>query len=144
MKIPPRAPVGNIIAYEYLWSSKARSRQDCEKIYPTALILSKRDELGSEMVYALGISHMRPRDGRRALELPRKLSRHIGLDDAPQWLYTDEVNVFVWPGPDVRPAQWISQRAIVGDTCVLGALPVIGSAWFKSILRKATDSIVYG
>jgi hypothetical protein len=136
MKIPPRAPVGRIIAYEYLWSSKDRDRQDGEKVYPTALILSKRDELGSEMVYALGISHMPPQEGRRALEIPPKLRRHLGLDDDPQWLYT-EVNVFVWPGPDLRPAQWISQRPIVGNTCVLGALP---NDWFALVQKHFAES----
>ena len=130
MKIPARPPIGHVVAYEYLWSSKAGKRQDGAKTYPTALILSTRDELGSTLVYALGISHMRPPDGRRALDVPAKLRRHIGLDAEPQWIYTDEVNVFVWPGPDLRPAQWISRRPVVEDTCVLGALP---SDWFETV-----------
>jgi hypothetical protein len=137
MKIPARPPVGHVVAYEYLWSSKARKRQDGEKVYPTALILSKRDELGSTIVYALGISHMRPQEGRRALEVPLKLRRYIGLDAQPQWIYTDEVNVFVWPGPDLRPAQWISQRPIVEDTCLLGALP---EDWFDLVKKHFAES----
>ncbi len=137
MKIPVLPPVGHVVAYEYLWSSKARKRQDGEKVYPTALILSTRDELGSTVAYALGISHMPPREGRRALEVPAKLRRHIGLDAEPQWIYTDEVNVFVWPGPDLRPAQWISQRPIVEDTCVLGALP---QDWFDQVKNHFLES----
>jgi hypothetical protein len=54
MKIPARPPVGHVVAYVYLWSSKARKRRDGEKVYTTALILSKRDELGSTIVDALG------------------------------------------------------------------------------------------
>jgi hypothetical protein len=137
MKIPALPPIGHVVAYEYLWASKARTRQDGEKVYPTALILSTRDELGSTFVYALGISHMRPPEGRRALEVPAKLRHHIGLDARPQWIYTDEVNAFVWPGPDLRPAQWISQRRIVGDTCVLGALP---EDWFNLVKNHFHES----
>jgi hypothetical protein len=137
MKIPAKPPIGHIIAYEYLWSSKARRRQDGEKTYPTALILAKNDEFGSTIVYALGISHMQPPDGRRALEVPPKLRRHLGLDTEPQWLYTDEVNLFVWPGPDLRPAQWISRKGPIADTCVLGALP---GDWFAEVKRHFAES----
>lgn len=80
---------------------------------------------------------MPPPPGRRALEVPRKLRRWIGLDDDPQWIYTDEVNVFVWPGPDLRPAQWISQRDLVEDTCVLGALP---DDWFSLVKQHFLES----
>jgi len=137
MKIPAEPPIGHLVAYEFLWSSKARRREDGEKVYPTALVLSKAAEFDSTLVYALGISHMPPPPGRRALEVPRKLRRWIGLDDDPQWIYTDEVNVFVWPGPDLRPAQWISQRDLVEDTCVLGALP---DDWFSLVKQHFLES----
>ncbi len=138
MKIPAAPPIGHIVAYEYLWQSKASKREDGEKTYPTALLMGKRAEAGgSTLVYALGISHMKPPADRRALEVPAKLRRWIGLDDQPQWIYTDEVNVFVWPGPDLRPAQWISQRPLVEDTCVLGPLP---SDWFADVQRHFYES----
>lgn len=137
MKIPAVPPVGHVVAYEYLWSSKAGKRQDGEKVYPTALILAARDELGATIVYALGISHMTPPEGRRALEVPPKLRRHLGLDARAQWIYTDEINVFVWPGPDLRPAQWISRKPIVENTCVLGALP---QDWFEQVKSHFLES----
>ncbi len=129
--------MGHVVAYEYLWLSKARQRQDGEKVYPAALILSKAAQFNSKLVYALGISHMPPSTGRRALEVPPKLRRWIGLDREPQWIYTDEVNVFVWPGPDLRPAQWISTRDILEDTCVLGALP---DDWFATVKQHFLES----
>jgi hypothetical protein len=137
MKIPAKPPIGHVIAYEYLWSSKARRREDGEKTYPAALILAKNDEFGSTLVYALGISHMRPPYGRRAMEVPPGLRRHLGLDAEPQWLYTDEVNVFVWPGPDLRPAEWISRKSFVEDSCVLGPLP---GDWFAEVKRHVAES----
>lgn len=137
MKVPATPPVGHLIAYEYLWSSKARRRQDGEKVYPTALILSRQDEFGATIVYALGISHMKPQNGRRALEIPPRLRRHLGLDAEPQWIYTDEVNVFVWPGPDLRPAHWLSTRELVEDSCVIGPLP---DDWFALVKRHFAES----
>lgn len=137
MKIPAKPPVGHLVAYEYLWASKARRREDGEKVYPTALILSKKDEFGHTIVYALGVSHMRPPEGRRALEVPPKLCRWIGLDDRRQWIYTDELNVFVWPGVDLRPAHWISRRHVVEDSCVLGPLP---DDWFERVKQHLLES----
>jgi hypothetical protein len=137
MKIPAEPPIGHVIAYEYLWSSKAKRQEDGEKTYPTALLLAKKDEFGATIVYALGISHMPPAAPRRALQVPPKLCRHIGLDDRPQWIYTDELNLFVWPGPDLRPAQWISQKRLVEDTCVLGPLP---TDWFERVKQHFAES----
>lgn len=137
MRIPPAPPVGHVVAYEYLWSSKADRREDGEKVYPTALILAKSMEFGSPLVYALGISHKPPNPTERALEVPRKMARWLGLDDRPQWLYTNELNIFVWPGPDLRPATWISSRKLQHGSCVLGPLP---QDWFEEVKRDFLES----
>ncbi|WEK06193.1 MAG: hypothetical protein P0Y65_08085 [Candidatus Devosia phytovorans] len=62
--------------------------------------------------------------------MPAKLARHLGLDDGPKWIYCDELNVFAWPGPDLRPAEHLSSRPLATDTCVIGALPV---DWFETV-----------
>jgi hypothetical protein len=136
MKIPSEPPVGNLIAYEYLSHSQATRREDGAKTYPTALLLARSWEFSSTLVYALGISHMPP-SGRQALEVPAKLRRWIGLDERPQWIYTDEVNVFVWPGPDLRPARYISRRPVDAETCILGPLP---NDWFAEVQRHFRQS----
>jgi hypothetical protein len=48
--------------------------------------------------------------------------RHLGLDDKASWIYTDQLNVFVWAGADLRPASWLSDKPNL-DGCVIGALP---------------------
>jgi len=65
------------------------------------------------------------------------LRRWIGLDDRPQWIYTDEVNVFVWPGPDLRPASYITRRPVSAETCILGPLP---DDWFAEVQRHFRQS----
>lgn len=137
MKIPAVPPVGSVIAYEYLWRSKAGVRNDGEKTYPAAVVLA-RDDLGpTPVVYVLGISHAAPKASQRALQLPAKLKRHLGLDAAPSWIYTDEFNVFAWPGPDLRLADQLSSLPQASGTCVIGTLP---GDWFMEVKRHLAES----
>jgi hypothetical protein len=129
--------VGHIIAYEYLWRSKAGSREDGEKVYPAAVVLARRDLGPTPVAYVLGISHMPPDGSQRAIQVPRKLKRFLGLDDEPSWIYTDQVNVFVWPGPDLRAADGLSRSPAARGTCVVGALP---GDWFRKVTRHLAES----
>lgn len=137
MRIPENPPVGYAIAYEYLWRSKVGTREDGEKTYPSAVVLARDDVGPTPVVYVLGISHSRPRPGRRALEVPAKLKRHLGLDDEPSWIYTDEFNVFAWPGPDLRNARCLSRLPGAEGTCVIGRLP---TDWFNAVKEHLAES----
>ena len=33
--------------------------------------------------------------------MPQAVKAHLGLDDAPSWIVTDEVKTFDWPGFDL-------------------------------------------
>lgn len=137
MRIPSTPPVGHVIAYEYLWLSQAERRDDGEKTYPAAIILA-RDDIGpAPITYVLGISHTAPRPNQRALLVPPKLKRWLGLDAQPSWIYTSELNVFVWPGPDLRPAEHLSSRPDTRHTCVIGQLP---DDWFALVLEHVAES----
>lgn len=137
MKVPPKPPVGHLIAYEYLWASQAAKRSDGAKTYPVAVVVSREDRGPQPFAYVLAISHRPPSSGDRALEVPRKLKRHLGLDEEPSWIYTDELNVFAWPGPDLRPAHQLSSRPHARDSCVIGALP---TDWFRTVIRHLEES----
>ena len=137
MKIPLVPPVGHLIAYEYLWYSKAGNRDDGEKTYPVAVILARHDIGPTPVAYVLAVSHSAPRPHRRALEVPRKLKNHLGLDADPSWIYTDEMNIFAWPGPDLRPADRLSNLPAARNTCVIGPLP---SDWFATVTKHLAES----
>jgi hypothetical protein len=129
--------VGHVIAYEYLWASQENATEDGRAAYPAAIIMA-RDDLGpAPIAYALGISHSPPKEGQRAMLMPPKLKRHLGLDDEPSWIYTDQLNVFVWPGPDLRPAELLSTRPDARGTCVISALPV---DWFAEVQAHLQES----
>jgi len=42
MHIPDEPPIGNLVAYEYLWLSQENTREDGAKAYPVALIFAKK------------------------------------------------------------------------------------------------------
>ena len=42
MHIPDEPPIGNLVAYEYLWLSQETTREDGAKAYPVALIFAKK------------------------------------------------------------------------------------------------------
>lgn len=41
--------------------------------------------------------------GEGAIEIPAATKARLGLDAERSWIVTSEVNVFSWPGPDLRP-----------------------------------------
>jgi hypothetical protein len=46
-----------------------------------------------------------PRAGDAVVEMPATVLAHLGLGDARCWIVASEVNSFIWPGPDLRPAR---------------------------------------
>jgi len=141
MRIPEKPPVGHLIAYEYLWLSQAGARDDGARAYPTAVVMAREDAGPISIAYVLAISHSPPREGDRALPVPPRLKRHLGLDSEPSWIYTDQLNVFGWHGPDLRPADHLSTLPAARDACVIGALP---TDWFRQVKQHLEESLKLG
>lgn len=137
MRVPALPPVGHLICYEYLWLSQATARGDGSKSYPCAVVLARADLGPAPVAYVAGISHAEPHADRRALPLPAKLKRHLGLDTEPSWIYVDELNIFVWPGPDLRPAQRLCRLPAAKGSCVIGPLP---TDWFDRVRNEIVES----
>jgi len=114
----PPAP-GDVIRYSYLWRREAAAgREDGVKERPAAIVLTRVEEDGLTRVYVLPITHLAPADAADAVEIPMVVKARLGLDDARSWIVLSEANVFVWPGPDLRP---VPGRPDAGP--VYGALP---------------------
>jgi hypothetical protein len=103
MTLPRPAP-GLVISYAYLWRHEHRhGREEGVKARPCAIVLATQTEAADVVVAVAPITHSPPEDPGLAMALPANVKRHLGLDDAPSWIMADEVNRFVWPGPDLRP-----------------------------------------
>ncbi len=44
-----------------------------------------------------------PHDPNVAVEIPLRVKEHLGLDSERSWVILEEVNIFTWPGFDLRP-----------------------------------------
>lgn len=81
----PEPRAGMVIRYAYLWSDEA-----------------------------VPVTHARPRDPEVAIELPARVKTALGLDAEPSWIMLDEMNVFDWPGYDLRPIRRGTDRVDYG------------------------------
>ncbi len=118
MALPEPAP-GLVISYSYLWRDQhLAGAEEGRKARPCAIVVTAREENGDTTVYVVPITHSRP-DDPHAVELPAITKRRLGLDEAPSWIVTSELNRFIWPGYDLRP---ISRTA--PDVFAWGFLPV--------------------
>jgi len=96
---------GLVISYAYLWHSEYREgREEGVKDRPCAIILTTQAASGETIVTVLPVTHNAPGEEREAVEIPLAVKRRLRLDEARSWVMVSEVNRFVWPGPDLRPA----------------------------------------
>ncbi len=116
----PFPETGLVIRYSYLWRDEANDGQEeGSKDRPCAVILVVANRESGHLVMVAPITHAAPRSGTVAIEMPRKVSRHLGLDDDRTWIIVSEVNTFEWPGPDIR----LVDRSDPADGFAYGYLP---------------------
>jgi hypothetical protein len=89
---------------------------------------------GKTTVVVAPITHSPPSDNKSVIEIPTATKLRLGLDDARSWIVTNDLNVFVWPGADVRPID--SSRGIA-----YGYLP---SGLTKSLLLAVRSQMRLG
>jgi hypothetical protein len=95
---------GLVIRYAYLWYTEYEAgREEGDKDCPCAIILTVAGQADETIVTILPVTQTQPRRPDDAVELPIAVKRRLGLDDARSWVVVNEVNRFVWPGPDLRP-----------------------------------------
>ena len=97
--------VGQVINHFYLWRHEAADgHQEGRKPRHCAIVRVDTQDKEGLRVFVAPISHVSPdvNKGQRGIEIPEGLKRRLGLDDARSWLYTSELNHFLWPGFDLK------------------------------------------
>ena len=103
MSLPEPEP-GLVIRYSYLWNDEAKQgREDGTKDRPCAIVLAKKRDQSETIVLVAPITHTKPEAEASGLEIPIAVKRRLGLDLERSWIVTDDLNMFTWPGPDIRP-----------------------------------------
>jgi hypothetical protein len=97
--IPDPQP-GLVIRYAYLWrDEQRRGFEEGRKDRPCAIVLAVARAEGRPRVVVAAITHTPPAAGTGAIAIPPLTAKRLGLDEVPH-----ELNIFTWPGPDIRPA----------------------------------------
>lgn len=100
----PAPQVGQVVRYSYLWKREAdEGREEGIKDRPAVIVVAQHREGSRTRVVVAPITHTPPVDPSGGVELPPATRRRIGLDDVRQWIVLNELNAFLWPGPDLRP-----------------------------------------
>lgn len=102
----PEPSPGLVISYSFLWSEEAEKGQvEGRKDRPCAIVVAlvAADPAAPRQVTVIPITHSPPRNPDVAIEIPRRVKEHLGLDSDRSWIILDEFNVFAWPGFDLRP-----------------------------------------
>ncbi len=136
MRLPDRPRIGLVLCYSYLWADESEAgRREGPKDRPAAIVLAWHDLGPSEVVYVVPITHLPPVRANEKIAIPAAVKRQLGLDDNASWIDVTELNVFVWPGPDLRPIR----RARPGHDetpCFYGFLP-------RGLFKKVQQAIGY-
>jgi hypothetical protein len=100
---PPPLP-GLVIRYSFLWSHEAKAgASEGRKDRPCAIVVAvPRNQHGDIRVVVVPVTHTAPADPETSLALPQAVRTALGLDPDPSWVRLDELNVFSWPGYDLR------------------------------------------
>lgn len=112
----PEPEVGLVISYSYLWADEAaQGHAEGRKNRPCAIVLVvEQYKGGPQRVVVAPITHARPLDPDGAVEIPPAVRRHLGLDSERSWVVVDELNLFNWPGFDLRKIPGSNDRYSYG------------------------------
>ena len=103
MPLPDPRP-GLVIRYAFLWPSEAlRGQQEGSKDRPCTVVLAVMMEDNRTRVVVAPLTTVDPGVQAAAVEVPVLTQQRLGLGGGRSWIITDQVNVFEWPGPDIRP-----------------------------------------
>ena len=98
--------IGLVIRYDFLWSHEREKGYEAgAKERPCVIVTAiVRKETGDTEVLVAPITHAPPQEGTAAIEIPHKVGRHLGLDDARSYIIANEANSVSWDDPGIVPA----------------------------------------
>ena len=102
MALPEPEP-GLIVRCDYLWSREAAAGRTQGKDRPACLVAASDSRTTPRYVVLLPITHTPPDAETVGIEIPAKVQRALGLDDAPSWVIVSEHNIDEWPNGGLSP-----------------------------------------
>lgn len=88
---------GLVVRYDFLWKEEQQLGSQSGKDRPCAIVVALNDGLdGTREVALCAITHSPPSTSEQAIQIPPSVARHLGLDDQPCWIKTEQVNWVAW------------------------------------------------
>lgn len=87
------------------------------------------------------ITHSR-RSDENAVEIPISVKERMGLDMEHSWIITTEINRFIWPGLDRRPAKQFGDETQTHWHWGIMATDIFNRAKQKVLERRANRSLL--
>lgn len=101
----PAPALGLVVRFDYLWIEEAeRGRVEGAKQRPCAIVVAQTGQGPGARVWLAPITHSPPRQASDAIEIPPRVKAALGLDDAPSWIVTTELNSVAWDDAGIVPA----------------------------------------
>jgi hypothetical protein len=95
---------GLVIRYNFLWSNeKDAGADEAAKDRPCAIVVAQLTANKGVRTLVAPITHTEPTDPADSIEIPQAVAQALGLDGERHWVRLDELNLFSWPGFDLRP-----------------------------------------
>jgi hypothetical protein len=68
------------------------------------VVVARIERAAGTLILVAPVTHTEPPNETDGLEIPKNVKQRIGLDQKRSWVMVNELNRFIWPGPDIRPA----------------------------------------
>lgn len=68
------------------------------------VVVARIEAAAGPLILVAPVAHTAPEKANDAVEIPANVKKQLGLDEDRSWIVVTELNRFIWPGPDVRPA----------------------------------------
>ena len=105
----------DVLSYSYLWSHEAAGGGERAKgSSRVVVVLCIERQAGNLILVSVG-HHTAPEMLPSRSKIHLDVKKQLGLDRERSWVMLNELNRFIWPGPDIRP--------ILGGAPLYDALP---------------------
>jgi hypothetical protein len=68
------------------------------------VVVARIERAVGTLILVAPVTHTAPQYDAEAIEIPVNVKKQLGLDRDRSWIMVNELNRFMWPGPDIRPA----------------------------------------
>lgn len=92
-----------MIRYDYLWTREAAAGRQQSKDRPACLVAASDSTATPRFIVILPITHAAPTGDTVGIEIPPRVRRALGLDDARSWVVVSDHNVDEWPNAGLVP-----------------------------------------